>query len=1852
MLTHPGCSGFRLMIVFMIATGLGLLAPWSVGADPKGRSNTTRPTVTKATALMTVPLPRDVDSGSVEKNVMPADDAVVPQALAVPAVSMEEEASGDILPLVPELSVHTGAASYRYPIDIPPGRNRMQPDLALHYNHYLRNGPIGVGWVLNVGAIQRSTKFGLDYGSNDRFLYTRNDTTTELVSRVNDWGVGYYGAKVEALFTKYYFDHIHNTWTATTREGTKLYFGRHSASRQMNRYGTFKWHLDRIQDPNDNFLEFTYIEDNGQRLIQRIDYSGWEREGYPALAPTNAVVFYYAPRTDSWVRYTSKSRVATTQQLVRIESYAANQLARKYLLTYDASPTTYRSRLKTIQIVGSDDLSVLPPTIFTYNNSFFGAYGAGASTVIDRSWSGTRFAEIDRDGYTDLVVFKANAAFCLTSKGDGSFNLPTRPCTQILAPQAFADFNGDGYSDILSGGHNDAAVVQLSLGNGAFGGGSKLTLDPDLLKEDGEWLPAELNGDACRDIIYHDGEGRAYLFFSNGDGTFVAPPKTCWPCRTEYLSIRPKLLADVNGDGLTDSIAYTISQYRDGALSVLFSAGDGTFAPGGSTPINADILYYDDFEHRGSFTTAEINGDGLTDVIYRGGGKMFYFLSKGDGTFTSPGPTEKSLVIADSMMDIDNDGFSDVLRRIDGAYNSTIYCSLSANGGQPDALVQVSKGTGAIATIEYRKATAGQGTELPFAMYTVASISVNDGVAYATETAGNDATTHYHYENGLYDYDSRELRGYATVKRTNPDGTVTHFHFLQGTFNKGKLDHTVLKDASGTRTIEQTQYVWREVPTGDASVFVARATMRTTYYDQATVWIEQAYAYDDRNGYAIAVVTSGTDAEGTPSAYNLLTATDYINQGDWLWRPADERLKFQGASRPTRQTKHFYSAHTGNLRRTEVIHFPDGISPEVYATHRYGYDQFGNNIWREDGEQNRIKIRYEKASHTYVAKVIYPVTCSEDQSICTDHIEKWVYDPRYGKAVAQRDQNGFWTHYHYDVWGRPSQTWYPDGGWETITYVDDVAPRYRMIQKLACAATQTTLDTYAFYDGLDRLIQTVTLGENGKAIVRKIQYDAMGRVRLEIGPFFGGGHDWEQTPPLAHHFVETVYDDRSRVERIHSPHSQHPEAGVTTRYAYEGYTTQITDPDGNRSDERRDYLGNITEIIDYTDSGHFSTLFTYNAAGNLLTVTDALHATTTITYDAMGRKITIDDPNRGLWQYRYDKNGNRVWQKDARANEIEWQFDQLNRVMRKTYLTTSDDTVRYAYDLATNGVGKRYAIDNADVSILYTAYDEMGRLTSFSKTISGDPGAHSVQYEYDASGKPIRQDYDHNRFTIEYVYHPGTNLLARVTNANGVEYARCSAYQPNGKIGRIEYPNHTMTVFGYDDLSTQLMSVATAVNAYWKWVHVYYYTPAGDIEAIYDWVNSRHYVYTYDSLHRLVSETNDAGDIPMGYSYDPNGNIVRKTIGNDTYAYHYNGSMPSTVSSIELNGASAFTFAYDDNGNMIQGDDISDPSAMRTRNITYNGDNMPVTIEHSTEGLTRFVYDGEGQRAQRIFGDTTTDYIDGGFERVNGDPIHYIFAGTQRIAQISSGGTFYIHQDHLGSTVMVTNADGAIEPSETVAYRPFGSMRSPGNPTILSYKFTGQEIDRSTGLYNYISRLYDPALGRFTTPDTLVPNWYDSQSRNRFSYCRNNPLIYTDPDGHFPAEFSDWGNGVPDPGPMSDHEKEMLGQVADRAMEGALDGGLTGAIGGSAVGGVPGAIEGFLGGALIGGATSAARGLYEAARTFSKAAQGQKRSTAVDAVREKDAVETPAEEESSADASADGAATDESERATEEDECE
>ncbi len=148
-------------------------------------------------------------------------------------------------------------------------------------------------------------------------------------------------------------------------------------------------------------------------------------------------------------------------------------------------------------------------------------------------------------------------------------------------------------------------------------------------------------------------------------------------------------------------------------------------------------------------------------------------------------------------------------------------------------------------------------------------------------------------------------------------------------------------------------------------------------------------------------------------------------------------------------------------------------------------------------------------------------------------------------------------------------------------------------------------------------------------------------------------------------------------------------------------------------------------------------------------------------------------------------------------------------------------------------------------------------------------------------------------------------------------------------------------------------------------------------------------------------------------------------------------------------------------------------------------------------------------------GSTVTHYVGGQYqvEDPAGTPVvtvTYIFGG-QVIATDKDGTVQYVHVDHLGSPVATTSGAGAV--IGTAAYYPFGEISASSGAFDTERGFTGQIADAGTGLNFYNARYQDPVLGRFISPDSIVPNPASPGLFNRFAYVSNNPLRYTDPTG-------------------------------------------------------------------------------------------------------------------------------------------
>ena len=122
---------------------------------------------------------------------------------------------------------------------------------------------------------------------------------------------------------------------------------------------------------------------------------------------------------------------------------------------------------------------------------------------------------------------------------------------------------------------------------------------------------------------------------------------------------------------------------------------------------------------------------------------------------------------------------------------------------------------------------------------------------------------------------------------------------------------------------------------------------------------------------------------------------------------------------------------------------------------------------------------------------------------------------------------------------------------------------------------------------------------------------------------------------------------------------------------------------------------------------------------------------------------------------------------------------------------------------------------------------------------------------------------------------------------------------------------------------------------------------------------------------------------------------------------------------------------------------------------------------------------------------------------------------------------YYTLKDHQGSLEAVIHGNT----EERLSYDPWGSRR---NTTDFGYDNITYTFDRGYTLHehyeefdliNMNGRMYDPIIGRMLSPDIVVQDEQSSQAYNRYSYCLNNPLRFTDPSGYVVRGYSSLFNG-------------------------------------------------------------------------------------------------------------------------------
>jgi RHS repeat-associated protein len=246
--------------------------------------------------------------------------------------------------------------------------------------------------------------------------------------------------------------------------------------------------------------------------------------------------------------------------------------------------------------------------------------------------------------------------------------------------------------------------------------------------------------------------------------------------------------------------------------------------------------------------------------------------------------------------------------------------------------------------------------------------------------------------------------------------------------------------------------------------------------------------------------------------------------------------------------------------------------------------------------------------------------------------------------------------------------------------------------------------------------------------------------------------------------------------------------------------------------------------------------------------------------------------------------------------------------------------------------------------------------------------------------------------------------------------------------------------------------------------------------------------------------------------YAGNGNILTKSdLAPGEYTYNH-PTKPYAVT--EINSANQVI-----------------PSA--TQSAIYTSFEQVSTIDED-DYHAAFIYNSDDQRAKMLVTDLgstilTRWYVGSQYIKETESAVtkEYTWIGgdaysAPAVAVKEGANTtwYYLLRDYLGNITHVVNTSNTV--TAEYSYDAWGRRRDKDDwsytlssePELFAGRsFTSHEYLPWFKLVNMNGRLYDPVVGRFLSADPFVQMPDVTQNFNRYSYCLNNPLKFTDPDG-------------------------------------------------------------------------------------------------------------------------------------------
>ena len=750
-------------------------------------------------------------------------------------------------------------------------------------------------------------------------------------------------------------------------------------------------------------------------------------------------------------------------------------------------------------------------------------------------------------------------------------------------------------------------------------------------------------------------------------------------------------------------------------------------------------------------------------------------------------------------------------------------------------------------------------------------------------------------------------------------------------------------------------------------------------------------------------------------------------------------------------------------------------------TEKFSYDPYGNitqkEVIAEDGQKRSEQYTYDP-THRFIA------THTDFEGLKTS----FVYDER-GNLHKETNPWGQSTSYQYDIWNRPIKVTDYLGKSLRTTYGAN-GSKYNI-------RSDSDDDSYTSetYNALGWLLESEASTALGATAVR-YEYDALGRAIGKSEPFAAGGSPQGWT--------HTEYDRYGRPVQVTTPH------GKTIRTSYDGLKTTVDD--GTKQITTTQNA--IGKTISQQDTGG-TIKYTYFGNGALKTA-NYEGVEQKITQDGWGRKTSLTDPAAGRYTYQYDAWGNLTEETTPKGKTTLTYEPNSDRLKSKHLVGDyTDMRIRYTY----NADKLLTQIDNENKDGNNDSYRyEYNGLKQLVQTTETNPQAvFTKNYTYDAFGR-VQQETSTAQTAgkrvssaVQYRYQNGELVemkddkgitLWKLTESN--EYGQPLSLHKGKTKELLDYNSHfpkTQTVQRED----------TPLNV----LQYDFNTQRGMLNhRTYSFYNQKE-EFAYDTTDRLTRWGNAT------HQYDERGRITENSaIG--TYEYTRNGYQQQKLTTNEAGETHLEKYPLP----------IIRYNAFKAPEQIYVKDKERISYEYNAFGERSHCYYGnaEVEKAKRPMlkhysHDGSTEIV---CNKTDNSTKFILYLGGDAYSApailISDGETqklYYLHRDYLGSIVMLTDENGNI--AERRHFDPWGQPikveDSAGNTldklTLLDRGFTGHEHLQTVGLIHMNGRLYDPALHRFLQPDNYVQDPFNTQNFNRYGYCLNNPLLYTDPTGEW-----------------------------------------------------------------------------------------------------------------------------------------